>query len=202
MPSDRAEYHVYVPPAVLNDFTREMRRMGVDRISSGRSMSEAEVEQYAAKENVSIGHHARRFNHVVQEGETLTSIAQNYLLSEESLLLWNTLSDKSELQEGQILRLKAPTEAKRTKWVPHEVKRGESLKGLARRYDCQVDDIMSLESGSRANAHRHLEPDCGLKRPETSLLRRVDSPCIRYKLQEPSSICASTSTPVFASPSR
>ena len=63
LPSDRAEYHVYVPAGVLNDFTREMRRMGVDRISSGRSMSEAEIAQYATKESISISHHARRFTH-------------------------------------------------------------------------------------------------------------------------------------------
>ena len=143
LPSDRAEYHVYVPPAVLNNFTREMRRMGVDRISSGRSMSEAEIAQYAAKENVSIGHHARRFNHVVVEGETIESISQTYRLSEETLLRWNSLSDDGELQIGQTLRLKAPTEVTRTKWVPHDVKRGDSLKGLARRYDCQVEDIMN-----------------------------------------------------------
>lgn len=142
LPTDRAEYHVYVPPAILNDFTREMRRMGVDRISSGRSMSEAEAAVYAPKPDVSIKHHARRFVHVVDEGELLGEIAQRYLLSEVSLREWNGLAPDADINEGQALWLK-PQTPKRSKWLAHDVERGDSLRSLARRYDCTVDDIMS-----------------------------------------------------------
>ena len=143
LPSDRAEYHVYVPPSVLNDFTREMRRMGVDRISSGRSMSEAEVAQYAERDAVSVSHHARRFSHLVESGDTLSSIAAHYLISEASLREWNSLDSEGGIQEGQVIQLKSPTQVQRSKWVSHEVKKGDSLRTLAKRYECTIEEIMN-----------------------------------------------------------
>lgn len=139
LPSDRAEYHVYVHPGALNDFTREMRRMGVDRISSGRTLSEAEIETYSPKEDVEIDHHARRFTHIVKENENINDIATQYGLNPESLSQWNDLGGRAGLQSGQELKLQAP---QRTKWVSHDVSKGDSLRSIARKYDCTVEEIM------------------------------------------------------------
>ena len=125
LPSDRAEYHVYVPP-VLNDFTREMRRMGVDRISSGRSMSEAEIAQYATKEfGLPFPIMPVDLAHTVEEGDTLDLIAAQHLISEASLREWNALGAEANLKEGQIIQLKPAAKAQRSKWVAHDVKKGD-----------------------------------------------------------------------------
>jgi membrane-bound lytic murein transglycosylase D len=46
--------------------------------------------------------------HVVQDGDTLSSVAQKYKVSVEDLRKWNNLDAKKKLKVGQSLSLKAP----------------------------------------------------------------------------------------------
>ncbi len=94
--------------------------------------------------------------HVVQSGETLSSIARHYGLTPKALAEWNNISNPSLISPGMILKLYEPrnlsdksynkdapkvvvlsvdaSESPDTKQVQHVVKDGETLISIANRY--------------------------------------------------------------------
>jgi LysM repeat protein len=80
--------------------------------------------------------------HVVQRGETLTSIAAKYGVDLGLLARANKLRDRDELRRGQKLHIPVVT----TVFVEHRVKRGESLAIIGKRYRCSVADLRAHNS--------------------------------------------------------
>lgn len=78
-----------------------------------------EVKQYRGGEIIT---------HVVEEGETLSSIAIKYGLRSETILWENNLTEKSTIKPGQELRV-LPVDG-----VRHKVARGETIYSIAKRY--------------------------------------------------------------------
>jgi murein DD-endopeptidase MepM/ murein hydrolase activator NlpD len=78
-----------------------------------------EVQQYRGGEII---------NHVVEEGETLSSIATRYGLRVETILWENNLTETSKIKPGQELRI-VPVDG-----VRHKVVRGETIYSIAKRY--------------------------------------------------------------------
>jgi len=66
--------------------------------------------------------------HVVQEGETLSSIATRYGLEVTTILWENNLTEKSPIKPGQELRI-LPVDG-----VRHQVARGETIYTIGKRY--------------------------------------------------------------------
>ena len=95
--------------------------------------------------------------HRVRSGETLSGIAQRYHVSVSSIKRWNRLKS-SRIRSGQRLRIGETAVERAVRVAPahratsaggtHVVKRGETLSGIARRYD------MSLGALARANGLR------------------------------------------------
>jgi LysM repeat protein len=87
--------------------------------------------------------------HRVRYGETLSSIAKDFGVSQRDLKRWNELRPEGRIAAGQRLRVAPPklrtapptaadsAAAART----HVVRRGETLKGLARRYGVSVQAL-------------------------------------------------------------
>lgn len=78
-----------------------------------------EVRQYRGGEVVT---------HVVQDGETLSSIADRYGISSDSILWENDLNERSTLKPGQELKI-LPVDG-----IRHTVKRGETIYTIAKKY--------------------------------------------------------------------
>jgi LysM repeat protein len=76
-------------------------------------------------------------SHVVQRGETLTSIAEKYDLHVAVLARANKLHDQDLLRRGQKLQIPVVT----TTFLAHRVGRGDSLALIANRYRSSVADI-------------------------------------------------------------
>jgi murein DD-endopeptidase MepM/ murein hydrolase activator NlpD len=66
--------------------------------------------------------------HTVQEGETLSSIAERYGLQTSTILWENDLTEKSTLKPGQELRI-LPVDG-----VRHKVAKGETIYTIAKKY--------------------------------------------------------------------
>lgn len=66
--------------------------------------------------------------HTVEEGETLSSIAERYGLSIETVLWENNLKEKDTIKPGQSLRI-LPIDG-----IRHKVRRGETIYTIAKRY--------------------------------------------------------------------
>jgi len=89
--------------------------------------------------------------HRVRWGETLSSIAKDFGVRQADLKRWNELGPEGRIASGQRLRVAAPkvrTERPRSPAADsaaaartHLVKRGETLKGLARRYGVSVQAL-------------------------------------------------------------
>lgn len=82
--------------------------------------------------------HAQDRTHTVQTGETLTSIARQYNVSVEAILVRNSIIDPNRIRRGQTLLI--PTGAL-TPPRTHTVQPAESLNDLAIRYNTTVEAL-------------------------------------------------------------
>jgi len=88
-------------------------------------------------------------SHKVQEGENLSTIANNYDVTAEDLMNWNNLDD-DKILVGQVLAVVEPvkidvkekTSKNNSKAKTHKVQEGENLSNIAGKFDVTVDDIM------------------------------------------------------------
>jgi LysM repeat protein len=89
--------------------------------------------------------------HRVRRGETLSEIADEYGVTQRELRLWNRLDSRGRIRAGQRLRVasfdgprsvapKAPP-VERSAGRTHVVRRGDTLKSLARRYGVSVQAL-------------------------------------------------------------
>ncbi len=79
--------------------------------------------------------------HVVQRGETLYRIAQQYNLTVDAIASFNNIADPTNIQVGQ--RLLIPTNGTAQSNVPstHVVQAGETLKSIATLYGLTLEDL-------------------------------------------------------------
>ncbi len=82
--------------------------------------------------------------HEVQEGETLSSIAERYNLQVSTILWENDLKENAAIKPGQEVRI-LPVDG-----VRHKVARGETIYSIAKKYKLSEDDAEQANSGAQA----------------------------------------------------
>ena len=87
--------------------------------------------------------------HVVQTGETLSTIAEQYGVTPERLIIDNELPNPDNLVVGQSMVVRIPTEV-------HTVVEGDTIEGVAGTYDITTDQL--LRNNPWAAAQEFLEP--------------------------------------------
>lgn len=128
-------------------------RIGQRIVVPTGGMPSTKVARRMAEPVVAAGTTARTF-HRVQRGETISEIADEYGVSQRELLDWNALDRKGRIRAGQRIRVSAPdarpapppqppevTPQQGTGARTHIVRRGETLKGLARRYGVSIQAL-------------------------------------------------------------
>ena len=90
----------------------------------------------------------KKARHVVEEGETLFSISQEYRVKVDDVRNWNAIGDHPiDIGQELIVYLDAPARDEvtslpdATKYELHTVKEGETLYAIARTYGVEVDDL-------------------------------------------------------------
>tara|TARA_R100001143_G_scaffold63588_2_gene72824 strand:- start:81492 stop:82664 length:1173 start_codon:yes stop_codon:yes gene_type:complete len=105
--------------------------------------------------SIDPGHaQTQRTEHVVEAGETLFSISREYNISVSDLRAWNEL-ETDNLQPGQVLSLLPADSANR---IIHQVRAGESLFAISRRYGVTIAEIQQWNQldGTALDAGREL----------------------------------------------
>lgn len=78
--------------------------------------------------------------YVIQSGDTLYGIAEKFNMSVDSIIAQNPNLNPRSIQIGETIRLKGTV----TNFVIHEMKAGDTLYGISRKYDVSIDDIKRL----------------------------------------------------------
>jgi murein DD-endopeptidase MepM/ murein hydrolase activator NlpD len=86
--------------------------------------------------------------HTVQKGETVYSISRTYGIDRDELMRFNRISDPAKLQVGQRLRIPG-SGIPAGGYTEYRVVRGDTLYGIARRYEAAVDAIVAANALSR-----------------------------------------------------
>jgi membrane-bound lytic murein transglycosylase D len=109
--------------------------------------------------------------HRVRRGETLSEIADEYGVTQRELRTWNGLDSRGRIRAGQRLRVASPDAPRRAVPSPspsesgartHVVRRGETLKGLAKRYGVS---IQALREANGLSERETLRTGLALKIP-------------------------------------
>ncbi len=88
-----------------------------------------EVRQYRGGEVIS---------HFVADGETLSTIAERYGLSVETILWENNLDEKTAIKVGQELRI-LPADG-----VRHKVARGDTIYSIGKKYGLEASEVQKI----------------------------------------------------------
>ncbi len=88
--------------------------------------------------------------HVVQVKETLYGIARQYGVGVMDLVNWNSLDLQQGIKPGQVLKVKAPVEAKAeppasepASDIVHEVRASDTVYSIARKYGVTIKELMA-----------------------------------------------------------
>jgi murein DD-endopeptidase MepM/ murein hydrolase activator NlpD len=80
---------------------------------------------------------AEVIDYAVGEGDTLSTIADKFGVSLETILWLNDLTEKSKIKPGQRLKIPPVT------GVVHKVRRGETIYSIAKKYDVEAQNIVN-----------------------------------------------------------
>ena len=122
--------------------------------------------------------------HTVEEGETLSSIAERYGLSIETILWENNLKEKDTIKPGQNLRI-LPIDG-----IRHKVRRGETIYTIAKRYgldnsqaqmvvDYPFNEFLNDETFELVAGQWLMVPE-GVKPTETGVPAARQVPAVRF----------------------
>lgn len=116
------------------------------------------------------------FFHKVQDGDTVSTIAEKFGVSQETILWQNKLDKKAKLKPGQEIKVLPVT------GVAHKVGRGETIYSIAKKYDAEPQAIVDFpfntfvndETFALAVGQELIIPDGTMpeERPASSLARR------------------------------
>lgn len=103
-----------------------------------------------------------RKSYTVRRGDTLASVARRHGVSTKQLAKWNGLSTRSHLRAGQRLtlqtksgtasskqRVASSSQKGKVKKIRYEVKKGDTLSSISRRYNVSVTQIKRWNGSSR-----------------------------------------------------
>ena len=117
-------------------------------VPTGGALS-TKVARRMAEPVVAAGTSTKAF-HSVKRGETISEIADEYGVTQRELLAWNRLDRLGRIRIGQRIRVSSPENRVAPKAAPapvraagktHIVRRGETLRGLARRYGVSIQAL-------------------------------------------------------------
>lgn len=154
---------------------RKLNHLKSDRVAVGRELTlsrqavNAEFAALNAEMHLNRSSQATRNSsgsvrktYVVRRGDTLSSIARRHGVSSKQLARWNGISTRSHIRAGQRLslqtkaasgksaqRLAGKGSKNKVKKIRYEVKKGDTLSSIGRRYKVSVTQIKRWNGSSK-----------------------------------------------------
>lgn len=141
-----------------------------EQLAAASAPSAPKVKPVAAAPRQTRVAQIQKTQHTVRAGETLWKIAQRYGVSTSQLAAWNGMSTQDTIRVGQNLLIvtgdqrqthlasASPDSKKATRQVQrrviYKVRKGDSLYGIARRFNVSIDDI---KRWNQLRSERHLQ---------------------------------------------
>lgn len=130
-------FAIVLGPIIMDQADENERSAGYSGVLSASAaygknfttLQAEEVRQYRGGEITS---------HIVQEGETLSTIAERYGLNVSTILWENDLNDTSKLKPGQELAI-LPVDG-----VRHKVSRGETIYSVGKKYGLDETQVQAI----------------------------------------------------------
>ncbi len=134
----------------------EDREVATRTVTSPKSSSSAKKKEVTLASTVgTVTPRTKTTTHVVQKGESLGKIADRYGVSQSDILRWNNIDNPNKILVGQRLKVVASSSG----WTQYTVKRGDTLSGIADRYNVSVSDLKSWNNikGNQINSGQTLK---------------------------------------------
>jgi len=113
-------------------------------LSSATSVLSAATSELTST-NISDKQRGEIIEYVVNEGDTVSTIAEKFGVSEETVLWQNDLTKKSKIKAGQTLEILPIT------GISHVDKKGDTVYSIAKRYDVDPQEIVNFPFNTYVN---------------------------------------------------
>jgi len=134
---------VFMAPVVANEFPG--RNIDPWSVSSAPSVLAAATEEAATETVVSDRIREKIIEYTVASGDTISSIAQKFNISEDTIRWQNKLDKKGTIKVGQKLEILPVT------GVSHKVQKGETVYSIAKKYDASPQAIVDFPYNTFTN---------------------------------------------------
>lgn len=134
---------VFMAPVVANEFPG--RSVDPWSFNSGQSVLSAATEEQATETIVSDRIREKIIEYTVANGDTLSSIAQKFGISEDTIRWQNKLDKKGTIKVGQTLEILPVT------GVSHKVQKGDTVYSIAKKYDASPQAIVDFPYNTFTN---------------------------------------------------
>ncbi len=131
---------------------------GTELIIPGYQVSQPAAEDGASATDdaggASTAADSSPYSHIVQPGETLSEIAQQYGVDANAIANANNIANRNQLRAGQALVIPGLTQAqaRELRQIRHTVKAGETLLSISREYGVEAKAIQTANNLTDPNA--------------------------------------------------
>ncbi|BCX15079.1 MAG: hypothetical protein KatS3mg088_762 [Patescibacteria group bacterium] len=134
---------VFMAPVVANEFPG--RSVDPWSYSSPGAVLSAATEEPATETIASDRLREKIIEYTVVEGDTISSIAQKFGVSEDTIRWQNKLDKKGKIKAGQTLEILPVT------GVSHKVQKGDTVYSIAKKYDASPQAIVDFPYNTFTN---------------------------------------------------
>lgn len=134
---------VMIAPAIAQEFPG--RNVNPWDTPSPNSVLTTSIEDSGIQTDVSSKPRDKIIEYTVNEGDTISSIAEKFGISVDTVLWQNGLTEKSRIKPGQRLEILPVT------GVSHKVSKGDTVYSIAKKYDTSAQAIVDFPFNSFSN---------------------------------------------------
>jgi murein DD-endopeptidase MepM/ murein hydrolase activator NlpD len=132
-----------IAPVIAEEFPG--RSVNPWEVSNPPAVLSATTDDPNLKTQVSDKVRDKIYQYTVKEGDTVSSIAEKFGVSEDTIRWQNDLKSKNSIKEGQVLEILPVT------GILHKVQKGDTVYSIARKYDSSAQAIVDFPYNTFTN---------------------------------------------------